>query len=788
MKKGFLTRNCKDCFIVITEEAAVVERTAAQELQAYVEKALGAKLSIVSEKDAEGKCIYVGQTAYALAAGVVGSSKENWIMKMHEGNLILTGGKERGDRGIIYAVYHFLEDVLGVRWWNPYEEDVLVLEELSLEDDFCKEGTPYFPYRKLLMDSGAGVDFFSHVVRTRTNVISALDDNIPDGVYDPGVRKYGDVKHMGRPHHVHVMGKYFPADQYYEEHPDWWAWNRVQGKHLSAGHYCFSNEGFFNALCERLLATIKEDMELSKKTGVEFPDFYSLSLDDKLEYCFCQCDECSKIIKESGYSGYILKFVNRVAHEVEKVCPYAKVETNVYLCQIEPPKDDTLPAKNVIIRLAEVYNDLVRGVHSPTNKKYLRLLEAWSAICKKAGCDYYIWDYMYNIELNYPLPIFYRLKDTIQTFAECGVSGVFIETQYRFADAWDLNKYMLYHLFEDPYADEEALIDDFVTRYYGKAGKCVKEYLGLLRETVERNKIHVYCCDEDSPFNYIDLSTVIKGSVLLDQAVSEVGELEPYRSRVNWLRKPLDTVIASRYFDFKKLAEIKGEVFDFDIKAVKERIIAALKEFVEKPYHAKAKNHVNREIAHFTNLPEEEETFDIPEILAGVKEEDIYQFPMKNVVKFILAVFEKPYGFSTVEDEAVSISKVMKLSFDTATGFRAGYTMVPTSKYAERKKPINFHLRDEEEIVAELDLYQEDIVQDGYHLYKVGSISGISDSYSARLLLPEEISINLSGLAVVFPMDACDVYLSMKFTGEIYGGKKEEENAMYFERMIVVRK
>ena len=76
----------------------------------------------------------------------------------------------------------------------------------------------------------------------------------------------------------------------------------------------------------------------------------------------------------------------------------------------------------------------------------------------------------------------------------------------------------------------------------------------------------------------------------------------------------------------------------------------------------------------------------------------------------------------------------------------------------------------------------------GYHLYKIGSISGISKSHSARLLIPIEVSVNLSGLAVVFPMDACDVYLSMKFTGEVYGGKKEDENAIYFERMIVVRK
>jgi len=48
--------------------------------------------------------------------------------------------------------------------------------------------------------------------------------------------------------------------------------------------------------------------------------------------------------------------------------------------------------------------------------------------------------------------------------------------------------------------------------------------------------------------------------------------------------------------------------------------------------------------------------------------------------------------------------------------------------------------------------------------------------------------ISLTGISVAFPMDACDVYLSMKFTGEMYGGKKEDAEAIYVDRIIIVRK
>ena len=177
----------------------------------------------------------------------------------------------------------------------------------------------------------------------------------------------------------------------------------------------------------------------------------------------------------------------------------------------------------------------------------------------------------------------------------------------------------------------------------------------------------------------------------------------------------------------------------------------------------------------------------MPKDLKYVAEEDIYQFPIKNIVKFTLGCFIEAYGYSLVEDADAAALRVMKLSYDKATGFRAPYTLVPTSKDAKMKQALLFELRQENETVSDLKLYREDIVTDEYKLYKVGSLSGISRSYSTRLRLPQEIAIDLTALAITFPMDSCDVYISMKAKGEIYGGKVSDENAIYLDRMIVVR-
>jgi hypothetical protein len=37
-------------------------------------------------------------------------------------------------------------------------------------------------------------------------------------------------------------------------------------------------------------------------------------------------------------------------------------------------------------------------------------------------------------------------------------------------------------------------------------------------------------------------------------------------------------------------------------------------------------------------------------------------------------------------------------------------------------------------------------------------------------------------------MDACEVYLSMKFTGEMYGGAVGDPEAVYVDRIIIVRR
>lgn len=788
MKKHIAKKGYSDYSIVIPKNAHIIEKTAAEELASYLEKALGAKLPIVSEENFSGKGIYIGKTEFAAENGILGKSKENWIMKMVGDSLVLTGGKDAGDRGIIYSVYHFIEDVLGVRWWSPYEEDVPALKKLSLDSDFYREGTPDFFYRKPLLCSDRGIDGYINMVRCRVNSISPIDDGIPDGPLDKDVRRYGDVMHVGRPHHVHVMGKLFPREELFDKHPEWWAWNKVNKKHMIKGHNCFSNEEFFNAYKEKLLAFIEEDIKLAEEEGIEFPFMYSLSPDDLSAGAFCQCEKCEAIIEKSGYSGYLMNFGNRMAREINKIYPFVRLEMIAYSNFIEPPKDGMLPDKNLDVELAAVCSEIASPISSDMNREYKRLLDAWSDICKKAGCNLYIYDYMYNIRINYPLPLFTRIGQLVRDYKEAGAVGVFIETQNEIADFWPVNNYLMTHLLEDTSLDEKELASDFIKRYYGRAAKYVEKYVEVLTKCAERNRVAAYCCREGSPFNYIDAKAVIEGDKILEKAVAAVANDETKRRRVSWLRKPLDSVILFKFADLKSQAEREGLKFAFDTEVLRERVTKAIDEHIANEKLA-PKTTLEAEKEYLKTVSTEDVEFVEYEELSGIAEDSIYQFPFARMIKFIQANLQRIYGASMVRDESIG-REVLKLSYDVGTGFGWDLEMVPTTKDDPIPNPIHFLLVQDQAMTEEITFFKEDLNHDKYVLYKVGSLKNVLEDPHARLCLfaEQNILVNVRGIAVTHPFNECDVYISMKFSGEKYGGSAEDENAVFFDRMVIVKK
>jgi hypothetical protein len=113
-----------DWKIVLPNEPTIVEKTAARELSEHLKLVTGADFQTLAENDvpADGRSlIFVGNTAKAPKKDY---KFDEILIKMDGGNLILAGHQKRG---CLYAVYSFLQDVVGVRWWAP--EDIFYSKE-----------------------------------------------------------------------------------------------------------------------------------------------------------------------------------------------------------------------------------------------------------------------------------------------------------------------------------------------------------------------------------------------------------------------------------------------------------------------------------------------------------------------------------------------------------------------------------------------------------------------------------------------------------------------------------
>ena len=106
--------------IVLSPNASVSEQTAARELQQYLQEMSGATLPISHNLNTAGPCVYVGYNAKVEAlthAPQPATNDETFTYRTIGQHLCIYGGQERGT---MYGVFAFLEQQLGIRWYNVH--------------------------------------------------------------------------------------------------------------------------------------------------------------------------------------------------------------------------------------------------------------------------------------------------------------------------------------------------------------------------------------------------------------------------------------------------------------------------------------------------------------------------------------------------------------------------------------------------------------------------------------------------------------------------------------------
>ena len=424
-----------------------------------------------------------------------------------EACMIIRGGN---GRGVLYGVYKFLEKYAGVRYFMPDLEKIPE-GDIVLQNGNMLAYTPYFEARRLAWNcSKSDTDW------NTKNGINGHDGDVSD-------EKYGGKQTYAPGCFVHTLGSLSETGGGASPNP------------------CLTSEKTYQTVLKNLRKILEQN-----------PDANIVSVSQNDNNTYCQCEACAAVDAEEGSpSGLMLRFVNRIAEELEKDYPDLIVDTLAYN-YTQPAPSITVPRHNVCVRVCSIrvcfmhpMNECTdargpNGVTWTRTAQFLEDLVSWGKICDRI----YVWDYTTNFAYYIaPFSNFGSIRENMRFYHENGVRGMFPQgnSQSVSGEFGELRAYLLAKLMWDPYMSEEEYyrhMDEFLEAYYGEGWQGIRAFIDLTIELTSdpESCINIY----EAPLNSITKAEYLQYEEQIEAwwntAEELAGDRLEYvkRSRLQW--------------------------------------------------------------------------------------------------------------------------------------------------------------------------------------------------------------------------------------------------------------
>ncbi|MBN2584264.1 MAG: DUF4838 domain-containing protein [Planctomycetes bacterium] len=455
-----------DYVVVLPAEASPSEKWAAEELVNHVKEMSGATLPVqTAGAEVPEKAIVLGFGDAAKSVGVEADTSlgsDGFIIRTVGSRLVIAGSRVRGT---LYGVYTLL-DSLGIRWWYPGETLVPKAATITIPETDDRQ-VPKLEYRDMMFLENFNPQGKLWGARNRVNGMAWQEtDEKLGGWY----RVSGNL--------VHSYNSLLDASGVKMTDA---MWAQRDGKPQVRKQPCLSNPDVLAAVVKAVIAQYKAD-----------PNLKCVVVGQEDNRNFCQCDACAAVDKEQeSNAGQVITFANKVAEQVEKEIPNAKILTAAYEWSRKPPK--TLkPRDNVYITLCSIECDFAHPLaagSNPENKAFKDDIEGWGKIARKI----FIWHYVGNRD-HYLMPNaeIETLVPNTKFFADNGCAGIFNQGMHRGSgtDMAPLKMWLLARAMWNPEADSRKLIEEFCNGFYGPAGPAMLKYLDAIHSVAHKREFH----------------------------------------------------------------------------------------------------------------------------------------------------------------------------------------------------------------------------------------------------------------------------------------------------------
>ena len=447
----------QDWCITVSDDASASEKYAAEEFQNWFNQATRLTLRLVSTNADNGQ----------IAIGTLATLDDEAIqITVESGRVQIQGGLPRG---VLYAVYQFLEELVGIRFLTAEHTHIPDASALKIP---CGSYTyaPPFSFRWSYYRENSENPAFA--AKRKVNTVTDAEN------------LGGKTQQQLINHSFHAL---VPYGTYGENHPEYYA--LVDGKRDTNTH------GGGPQLCVTNLEVIEVAAETAIQQLTDRPEATNISVSQADTAAYCRCETCEVLnAAEDSPMGSHLTFVNAVAERIEKAHPHVKVGTLAYWYTRKPPKTVT-PRPNVQIQLCSIECCTFHAIDNPDceqNRAFCQDTNAWGKICD----DIWIWNYNTNFRsYDLPFPNLRSIAPNVRYFLRNNAKGVFMQANGNglTGEFSDLRNYLISHLIWDPHLDADALLNEFVNLHYEAAAPAILEYITFLHDNVESRDLHPRC-------------------------------------------------------------------------------------------------------------------------------------------------------------------------------------------------------------------------------------------------------------------------------------------------------
>ena len=516
-----------DYSIQLASDAHKVTVSAAQDLKDYMKKSAGVDLKISAAPS--GKKIILKKNP-ALA-------KDEYEVRIQGNDLILSGGDHYG---ISNAVYAFLENQMGIRWFTWFgDEKVPKYQKVSLNFSSYRK-KPNFPVRwvttQTVPKAAKAENFF------RRNASGKI---IPDEMTPIiGV--------------CHTLFWYLPPKKAFMNNPENWKWKKEHyyfktnpefyslssdKKRVDSLQLCLSNKEMRKEFKKRF----SERVELKNRVGA-----YSLSaMDWPGRFCYCSnCIALEKKYKCEG--GPFYDFLIDMANFAKEKYPNIYITTLAYRKEQSerPPAVEKLP-DNLIIIFAPIDDNFSKDLDHANNAG--KVLAQWRKIAKHLWIWYYPATYE-NRGANLYAGIARNARD-IRIMKKIGLDGMFwgmdVGTRSGLSFS-DLRLWISLKMWNDPDLDDKKLVKEFCDFYYGKAADDMILYINELEQALDRYP-GMMLWHAGGPD--VTDQQLLRWVELFRKMEKKVSGNERHLENVKHVRVSLDLAVLNRY---RKLVKMKN--------------------------------------------------------------------------------------------------------------------------------------------------------------------------------------------------------------------------------------